>query len=562
MPRARRKRLGDLLLEAGLITELQLMQALAVQKQMGKKLGEVLTSLNFVTQSDIIKILEAQLGIPYIYLPETSIDASATAMISESLAKRHELIPIMIDNGKLIVAMSDPLNIFAIDDVRIYSNMEVSPAIADAVYINRAIDIYYGEQKAKQAADEFKKEYGITAQDKESDEEDIVINTAPIVKLLNSVLEQAIHTKTSDIHIEPMEDHIRIRYRRNGELEEIMRHDLQLLPAIVTRIKISADLNIAEKRRPQDGRFSITLNGDRYDFRVSILPTVLGEKVVMRISNKKDLLKPKEKIFSFKDDLAKLDDILKSPHGMILVTGPTGSGKSTTLYTVISEKNKSDVNIITVEDPVEVILEGINQVQVNTKAGVDFATTLRTFLRQDPDVIVVGEIRDGETAEIAISAAVTGHLVISTLHTNDAPGTISRLMDMNIEPFLIGVSLNGVISQRLVKRLCPQCRQVYKPTESELSMVELPASSDVPLYHHKGCKACNNSGYAGRMGVFEILTVNPAVRNLINKRASSDDIRDEAIKWGMKTLKMNCIRLVIEGHTTIEELVRVAYSNE
>lgn len=564
MFKKKRKRIGDLLLHVGMITQEQLEEALALQKQTGRRIGEILIEKKYITQEDMIEVLEFQLGIPHVSLEKYVIDPEAPKKISESLAKRYALIPIKIEQDKLVVAMSDPLNIFAIDDISILSGMEVYPVIATSADISRAIDIYYGKQEAMKAAEEYKKEYGIlpTLENADSSIEDVV-NSAPIVKLVNSIIEQAIRTKASDIHIEPFDDYIRIRYRRDGQLEEIMRHDIQLLPAIITRIKITGDMNIAEKRKPQDGRISMMVDGRSFDLRVSVLPTIRGEKIVIRVVDKAGLLKSKEQLGFFPEDLQKYQNILKNPHGIILITGPTGSGKSTTLYTTIRELNREHINIITVEDPVEVKLDGINQVQVNPKAGLDFATALRSILRQDPNIIMIGEIRDRETAEIAVRAAVTGHLVVSTIHTNDSASTISRLMDMDIDPFLISTSVVGIISQRLIRTICPRCKEKYVPLHSELDMlsaagVEIKSS----LYRGKGCNACNNSGYRGRIGVYELMPISYQIRQLINRRESTDVIREQALKEGMNTLKDNCAQLVVQGITTMDELVRVAYSVE
>jgi type IV pilus assembly protein PilB len=391
-----------------------------------------------------------------------------------------------------------------------------------------------------------------------------MVNSAPIVKLVNYIIEQAVRIKASDIHIEPYSKDIRIRYRVDGQLQEMMRHDVRLLPAIVTRIKISGEMNIAEKRKPQDGRISIKIDKKDYDLRVSILPTVHGEKVVIRIIDKSGLLKDKESLGFMKEDLIKFENILKSPHGIILVTGPTGSGKSTTLYTSLKELNKENINIITVEDPVESTLEGINQVQVNPKAGLDFAGALRSILRQDPDIVMIGEIRDRETVEIAVRAAVTGHLVVSTLHTNDAPSTVTRLIDMGIEPFLISTSLTGIIAQRLVRKICPVCKTEYTPEPGEISVLDQSAVEEyggsIKLYRGEGCNKCNNSGYSGRIGVYEIMSISRQLKQLINQGANADDIKIQAEKDGMSTLKKSCTRLVLEKITTLEELIRIAYA--
>ncbi len=563
------KRLGDLLVDQGIITQQQLQEALVIQKESGKKLGEILANKDYVNGDKIREVLEIQLGklgISQVQLSQFDIDAEATKMISEKLAKKHELIPIKFENNELTVAMSDPLNIYAIDDVRIFTGLEINPVIAEADEINRAIDIYYGKQEAMKAAEEYKKEHGIGINLEEVQEDNIeeMVNSAPIVKLVNYIIEQAVRIKASDIHIEPYSKDIRIRYRVDGQLQEMMRHDVRLLPAIVTRIKISGEMNIAEKRKPQDGRISIKIDKKDYDLRVSILPTVHGEKVVIRIIDKSGLLKDKESLGFLKEDLLKFDNILKSPHGIILVTGPTGSGKSTTLYTSLKELNKENINIITVEDPVESTLEGINQVQVNPKAGLDFAGALRSILRQDPDIVMIGEIRDRETVEIAVRAAVTGHLVVSTLHTNDAPSTVTRLIDMGIEPFLISTSLSGIIAQRLVRKICPVCKTEYIPAPGELDVLDQSVveqyGGNVTLYHGTGCNKCNNSGYSGRIGVYEIMSVSQGLKQLINKGANADEIKIQAEKDGMSTLKKSCTKLVLEKITTLEELIRIAYA--
>ncbi len=561
MYKGRKKRLGDLLVEVGIITKEQLVHALSVQKKSGKKLGEILVSEQYVTEEQIIEVLEIQLGIAHVILADYDIDTAATTLISESLAKRHDLIPIKKEGNVLTVAMSDPLNIFAIDDVKIYSGLDVEPVIASTNEIGRAIDICYGEQEAMKAAEEYKKEYGIIEQAAtiEGNLEDVV-NSAPIVKLVNSVIEQGVRIKASDIHIEPYNKDIRIRYRVDGQLKEGMRHEIQLLPAIVTRIKISGEMNIAEKRKPQDGRISMMVDQNDYDLRVSILPTVYGEKVVIRIIDKNSLLKSKDTLGFFKDDLEKFKNILKNPYGIILITGPAGSGKTTTLYTTIRELNNESINIITVEDPVETRLEGVNQVQVNPKAGLDFAGALRAFLRQDPNIIMIGEIRDAETVEIAVRAAVTGHLVVSTLHTNDAASTVARLLDMNIERFLISTSLVGIISQRLIRKICPKCKVMYKPSDDEMKILGLTQTDNITIQKGKGCNACNNTGYQGRTGVYEIMPMTAKIRQFINKGESSDAIKEQAIAEGMNTLRDSCIRHVLEGITTVEELIRVAYS--
>lgn len=559
-----RVKIGEILVKEGYISQEKLDLALEKQKKSGDKIGEILVKDGFITQEDICRALEKRLGIKYIDLAKFIIDQDAVKKITETLARKHDLIPIALDENRLVVAMADPLNIYAIDDVMYHAGMEIIPAIAVENQVRKAIGTYYGEEKANEAVEEFKRQYSDTDEDDtiRSEVEDITL-TSPIVKLLNTVFEQAVRSRVSDIHIEPQEDFIRVRYRRDGQLEEVFRYDVALLAAMIVRIKIISEMNIAEKRKPQDGRFSVMVDNLEYDMRVSCLPTIYGEKVVIRIIDKKGLLKRKEDLIRYDSDLDKFDSIIKNSYGMVLITGPTGSGKSTTMYSMIGELNTQSVNIVTVEDPVEASIAGINQVHVNAKAGLDFTSALRSFLRQDPDIIVVGEIRDKETVEIAVRAAITGHLVVSTLHTNDAPSSITRLLDMNIEPFLIGASLVGIIAQRLVRKICDECKDEYIPTPTELNMVKDIADIEhTHFYKGKGCHVCNYTGYRGRVGVYEIMPITPAVKDLINRSATTDEIRDAAVSEGMNTLKMYCTRLVVEGITTLEELIRIAYALE
>lgn len=555
-------RIGDLLMQYGIITEKQLHEALTEQKAEGSKIGDTLIKLGYVTQQNINEVLEYQLGIPYVDLNEYEISKEATKVINEALAKRHVLIPIRITDTELYVAMEDPLNIFAIDDVKIFSGKEIVPMLANEESILRAIEIHYGKQQAMQAAEQYKQENAIEVDEITESEMDDPVKSAPIVKLVNTILEQSVRYRASDIHIEPYEAYIRVRFRVDGKLQNMFEYDRSLLNAIVARIKITSGLDIAEKRKPQDGRINIKVDKKAYDIRVSTLPTVYGEKVVMRVNSKEGFTKGKEELGLFPDDLEKFEGILDNPYGIILVTGPTGSGKSTTLYTSLNEINSEDINIITVEDPVESQIQGINQVQVNTKAGLTFAVALRSILRQDPDVIMIGEIRDGETAEIAVKASITGHLVVSTIHTNDAASSITRLIDMGIEPFLIGASVVGVIAQRLVRKLCPKCRERVLASREELLTMGLPANQETYIYKKKGCHQCGNSGYQGRIGVYEILKIDHEIRQIINDNGSADEIKSVALKNGLRTIRSNCVRLILNGTTTIDEMLRVAYGNE
>lgn len=553
-------KLGDLLVSVGKITEQQLNEALKVQKMSGRKLGEILVEKGYVTEMDIIQVLEFQLGIPHVDLNSFFIDPEIPKMIPEHLARRYLVIPIKKERGKLLVAMADPLNIFAIDDIKMATNFEVDPVIATKHDILNAIDYYFGSQVAEKAIEDFKKQYDV--EDIEEIDDEIIneVNSAPVVRLVNTIIRQAVKARASDIHIEPFENQVRIRFRIDGELKEIMTTAKSTHSAIITRIKIMGKMNIAEKRIPQDGRVEINIDGSEVDLRISTLPTVYGEKIVIRLLDRTNFLLSKEQLGFTSENLERFDRIIQNPYGIILVTGPTGSGKTTTLYTVLNEVNTIGKNIITVEDPVEYRMDGINQVQVNNKAGLTFANGLRSILRQDPDIIMIGEIRDAETASIAVRAAITGHLVISTMHTNDAPATVSRLLDMGIQPYLISSSLVGVVAQRLVRRICNRCRISYKPDEKERKLLNI--DENTLLYKGKGCSHCFNSGYKGRIAIHEIMPINSDIRELIDNSASINQLREAALKNGMITLRENCRELVLKGVTTYQELIRVTYTLE
>ncbi|AZT90865.1 type II secretion system protein GspE [Caldicellulosiruptor changbaiensis] len=564
MPINERKRIGELLLDAGIITRQQLDEALQIQKKTGKKIGEILVEKGYVTEDEILEVLEFQLGIPHVKLDQYVIDPEVINMVSESIARRHTLIPIQVKDDKLVVAMADPLNIFAIEDVSIFSGKNVQPVIAKASEIKRQIEKFYGKQEALKAVEELKKETTqrrtqVSRMQISSEDE----AEGPVVKLVNSIFEQAITSRASDIHIEPFENEIRVRFRIDGILYDILQIDINSLSSLVARIKVIGNMDIAEKRVPQDGRTTFIFADKIYDMRISSLPTVYGEKIVIRIADKSAFVKAKTELGFTEDDLEKYNKIISAPHGIILVCGPTGSGKTTTLYTILNELNTGTNNIITVEDPVECTIMGVNQVEVNPKAGLTFAAALRSILRQDPDIIMIGEIRDKETADMAVRAAITGHLVLSTIHTNDAPSAVTRLVDMGIENFLISSSLVGVISQRLVRKICPYCKEEYEPTETELKTLDIENKNNVKLYTGRGCALCNNKGYYGRTGIYEIMIVTEKLRRLIVKRdVSSDEIKELAIKEGMKTLRQACKERVLNGTTTVEEYLRVTYSLE
>ncbi|WP_099190658.1 GspE/PulE family protein [Tepidibacter mesophilus] len=552
-------KLGEILTSTGKITQEQLNNALKEQKNSKKKLGQILIDNNIITEQDIIEILEFQLGIPHINLENFVIDEEVPLLISESLARRYELIPIRKQRGKLMVAMVDPLNIFAIDDVKIATNMDVDPCICSQQDVLNAIDRCYGKEVAEKAIEDFKKQYEV---ENINDLDEAIlndINNAPVVRLVNSIIKQSIKAKASDIHIEPFEENVRIRFRVDGQLQEIMNSSKTTHSAIVTRIKIMGKMDIAEKRVPQDGRIEINIDGKEVDLRISVLPTVFGEKIVIRLLDRSSFLLSKSQLGFTDGNLDRFYKLIENPNGIILITGPTGSGKTTTLYTILKELNQINKNIITVEDPVEYKLHGINQVQVNNKAGLTFANGLRSILRQDPDIVMIGEIRDTETAQIAARAAITGHLVISTMHTNDAPSTITRLIDMGIQPYLISASVVGSIAQRLVRKICTNCKKAYTPSDKEKEILNI--EEDTKIYKGEGCAQCYNTGYKGRTSIHEIMNMSKNIRESIDNKEGIDKLRKVAMDEGMVNLRDNCKELVLNGITSFEEFMTVAYNN-
>ncbi len=560
MANRNRRGLGEILIDSGIITTDQLNEALEKQKVTGKKLGELLIEDGIINEKQFIEALEYQLNIPYIDFANFNIDPEVPRLISESLARRHMLIPVSRDENIITVAMVDPLNLYAIDDVNIATGLNVKPALAMRGHVLTAIERFYGKESAEKAVEDFKKEIGLE-QITEIEEEILnEVSNAPVVRLVDSIIQHAIRTKASDIHIEPYENNIRIRFRIDGELQEIMTSSKNTHSAIVTRIKILGRMDIAEKRIPQDGRVEMHIDNKDVDLRISVLPTVYGEKIVIRLLDRSSTIMTKSQLGFSDDNIKMFDKIIQSPNGIILVTGPTGSGKTTTLYAVLNELNNINRNIITVEDPVEYRLDGINQVQVNTKAGLTFANGLRSILRQDPDIIMIGEIRDSETAEIAVRAAITGHLVLSTMHTNDSASTVSRMMDMGIEPYLVSSSVVGVVAQRLVKKICTNCITEYKPSYSEMELLNI-ADNEV-IYKGEGCSVCNNTGYRGRTAIHEIMLMTREIRELVDKRATIDELRTVSAKYGTITLMDSCIELVKKGITTTDEMLKVTYSLE
>lgn len=557
-------RIGDVLVAAGAITEEQLQEGLAKQKETGRKLGNALVDLGFISNDMLITVLTTQLGIDYIELKGAKIEEKVIHMVPENMVTKYQAIPIEIDPDNpniLKVAMADPMDIMAMDDIGLVTNLQVEPMLASEEGIKNAIDKYYGSAQAMEAAEAYRQEQASALGGSDEEEGNDEIDNSPIVLLVKQIIEGGVRQRASDIHIEALENSVRVRYRIDGALKQVMSYDLSILAGITARIKIIGGMDIAEKRKPQDGRITIMVDRREFDVRVSILPTVFGEKTVMRLTSKDGLTKPKSALGFDAEQEKVFDNILSNPHGIILVTGPTGSGKSTTLYTSLSELNTEDVNIITVEDPVEANINGINQVQVNNKADMTFAAALRSILRQDPDIIMIGEIRDGETAGIAVQAAITGHLVVSTLHTNSAASTITRLIDMGIESYIAGDAVVGVIAQRLVRRLCTTCKQPRLVEDDERVQLGVPADEeDVIIYEPQGCPLCNDTGYSGRIGVYEMMPVSRELQAVIASGATADVIEKQALKEGMLTLKMGAAKHVLDGITSIAEMNKIVHS--
>ncbi|MCH5254784.1 MAG: Flp pilus assembly complex ATPase component TadA [Lachnospiraceae bacterium] len=557
----RKVRMGDLLVNGGVITTEQLENAL--RSKGNRRLGEYLVDEGMASEDAIARALSTQLGYDIVDLQNVVIDESIIKLVPQNILERYKVIPFefAVDNMNVIrVAMANPTDLAAIDDISLVTNLQVEPVIATVRSIMMALDKYVGQSEVNSALEEYAKEKeSLMAEQEDMYSEDV--NNSPIVQLVKTLIEQAVRQRSSDIHIEPMERQVRIRYRIDGALYEKGTYSIRLLPAMVARIKIIGGMDIAEKRKPQDGRITQVVDRQEFDIRVSILPTVYGEKIVMRLTSKNALTKEKSQLGFKPKDLAKFDHILQNPHGIILVTGPTGSGKSTTLYTALSELNGEDVNIITVEDPVEANIDGINQVQTNNKADLTFASALRSILRQDPDIIMIGEIRDQETASIAVQASITGHLVVSTLHTNSAASTITRLADMGIEPYLIADATVGIIAQRLVRRLCPACKTPKKANAEELELLVQPPGTDLTVYEPCGCAQCDGTGFKGRIGVYEIMEVTQPLKTIISKGSDAEVIKEKALEEGMNTLRMSATEYVLEGITSVNEMIKVSFDS-
>lgn len=557
-------RLGDLLIAAGVISQSQLTEALSIQKQTRERLGDVLIENGMITEQQLIEALQMQLGVDFVDLTAVSIPLELAKFVPRNIAKKYSVVPVKLVKDELYVAMSDPLNFVAQEEIKAASHKQVVPMIATRRATELAINTLYGNEGAARAIEEMKREAGDTQQDiipaQMNQTVDTAANEAPTIRFVNSVIERAIVERASDIHLEPQEEEMVVRMRIDGALRKVFTVPSNLQGTVVSRLKIMGGMNISERKIPQDGRAMFSAKGKEIDLRINSMPTVHGEKVVLRLLDKSAGAVNRQSIGLEGADLEKYENLLKNTSGVILIVGPTGSGKSTTMCAMIRQLCREDTNIMTLEDPVEYDIPGANQCQINEKTGMTFAAGLRAILRQDPDVISVGEIRDGETAQIAVRAAITGHLVLSTLHTNDAVSTIDRLEDIGLEPYLISSALRGVVSQRLVRKICPHCKKAYKPDAEELAMFDMPEDSNVTFYKGEGCQECFHTGTRGRKAVFEILTLNAHLRRMITNKIDSDEVKKVALQEGFVTMKENCRRLVLAGEISAAEAVKAINS--
>ena len=559
---ARRKPLGEMLVAGGFLSQEDLQACIEFGQQSNRRLGDIAVERGFVTDEEVTRLLENQTGVSFIDLDQEDPSADVIKLVPPELARRNNIAPIRVQHNVLYIAIEDPKNFQALDEVRTASRTEVTPMLASGKSIRAFIDRAYGNEFAQRALSDYGKEVNlneVASQIVDLSNDDT--ENAPIVRLVTALMEQAVNIRASDVHVEPGATQVRVRMRVDGKLSVALQAPAATAAPMVARLKIISGLNIAERRTPQDGRFNIRVMGREIDVRISILPTVHGEKVVMRLLDRSTFLVPKAKLGFTERNLQLFDELTKAPHGIVLVTGPTGSGKSTTLYTMLAEINKTSDNIITIEDPVEFLVEGLNQVHVNPKAGMDFASGLRSILRQDPDVIMIGEIRDAETVEIAVRAAITGHLVLSTIHTNDTVSTVYRLIDMGVANYMIAAAIVGIVAQRLLRVICPKCKATYQPTKNELDMagIEHWSASEMVFYKGMGCIECNQSGYKGRMAVHEVLLFDAQLRELIHNNASVGELRNYALEQGMRTLRDSIMDRLNEGVTTIEELISIAH---
>jgi len=561
------KRLGDLLIAAGLIDDVQLQKALSLQKVEKKRLGSVLIDSGIISERQLIEALKMQLGIEFVDLSKESISSDLSYLLSLNIAKRYSVVPFKVVNDELYLAMSDPLNFVAIEAVKTATRKRVIPVIASEDAVERAIATLYGNEGAARAIEEMERTRvsediptSTFVSSNLGGEEDA--QSAPTIRLVNTMIERAATERASDIHLEPREEELKVRMRIDGIMREILTVPKNLQISLISRIKIMGSMDTSKRKIPQDGRSNVQIQGKDIDLRISTLPTIYGEKIVIRLLDKSSQLLSKERIGLTEEDTRKYLRLINNHNGVILIVGPTGSGKSSTMYTMIQELNTDQVNLVTLEDPVEYNIDGINQVQINEKTGMTFANGLRAIMRQDPDIIAVGEIRDADTASIAIRAAITGHLVLSTLHTNDAISTIDRLIDIGVQPYLIATAVKGIISQRLVRRICTQCRVDYTPSYEDLEILGIPNDQAVKLYKGTGCPMCSGTGYRGRIGVFEILIMNAGIRQSIIDGINREKLRDAINSKEFTTMVENCRRLVLEGTTTLEEAKRTILLRE
>ena len=572
-PRGPKKLLGQILLDKGLINQEQLEEALRVQKSTTEQIGRILVDLNYVQEREVLRAQAEQLGIPLLELDRVSPDEDVAKAIPQSLVQRYSAVPIRRTGNRLTVAMTDPTNVFALDDIRLITGYEIDPMLAaadDIAALLRQGDNLASSNELSNALNALggpgalpeEIDVGGAGADEDVDRTSGMEDEAPIIRIVNVIIQQAIKDKASDIHIEPDRRGVRVRYRIDGVLHEVMTVPKYVHAPLISRVKIMGDMNIAERRLPQDGRIHVRVEGMEYDLRVSSLPTVFGEKTVMRILDQSNVMIGLNRLGMLPEIQAEIESIIVQPNGMILSTGPTGSGKTTTQYSILNKINSVDKNITTIEDPVEYQLRGLNQVFVNRKAGLTFANAMRYFVRQDPDIIMVGEIRDLETAETAVQASLTGHLVLSTLHTNDAPSAVTRLVDMGVEPFLIAASTIGVCAQRLGRRICQNCKEPYQPPMDALKRVGFPLEDvdEIVFYRGRGCEQCRHTGYKGRQGLYELMLINEEIQDLIVKRAPLSEVKNAALANGMKTLKMDGFTKVRMGATTVEEVMRVVFT--
>jgi type IV pilus assembly protein PilB len=577
-----RKRIGEILREKGIVTEQQIQEALQSQKATSQRIGQILIDLGYANEKDVMEALAQQMNVPFIDFDVVKLDDAVQSVVPPEMQEKHGAIPVRLDGRTLTVAMKNPKDLMALDDLRMRTGYQIRPVLASEAQIdnrlggNQQVAVKSDIQSAIDAFSMAQEEAASKSRGRGASQSaganvgadaDLsgvgeLVDEAPIIRIVNAIIQQAIQDGSSDIHVEPQRRGVRVRYRIDGVLHEVMQVPQYIQAPLISRMKIMADMNIAERRIPQDGRIHIRMNKKTYDLRVSDIPTTNGEKIVMRILDTSSVMLGMEKLGLYPETESQLRDLASQPNGMLLSSGPTGSGKTTTQYSLLNILNQPEVNIITIEDPVEYQLPGLSQVHVNRKAGLSFATALRSFLRQDPDIIMVGEMRDLETAEIAIQASLTGHLVLSTLHTNDAPTIVTRMVDMGVEPFLVAATLIGGLAQRLARRICTNCKEPYKPAREELLRFGFNPDErpDVTFYHGRGCEICRHTGFKGRLGLYELMRMNEEIADLVVRRAPLSEIKAAARANGMKTLQEDGFQKCVDGVTTVKEVMRVVFT--